>query len=1025
MKSKRIAASRPGRWLSLALSAALVAGTFAVPWTASAEDADADDNAVYGVTAEEESGEDMTELENMAEQTELKIEKDKETAMLLSLENISDAEEGTEVTVNEDGATEISDAEGLKRIAAAPDGDYILTADIDLGGENWTPIPEFTGTLDGDGYTIKNLTVRDAGGGLFSTLSGTVKNLTISGASVGPMDENGNFIHDDSADYDGYMWNACLAGILEEGGSAENCTVGNSEVAGSRLTGGMFGITRGDVTDCTVRDTSVTAEAKLSNPGSGWADNPYYTGGLIGEIQCGDVTGCTAENVTVRGWTVVGGLAGSIWLYVPDISTGIISSSNLSDCHVDGGSVSGDNSQIGGFAGWIGKGTISNSTADIYVTGGKMTGGFIGKLGNNDEVAIGDIVGPVLTNCRADGDVDGFSAAGGFAGYASNSTTYNSCATGDVSATGTYSNWTQSCAGGFTGIIGTGTAGFENCYATGDVEGKKGVGGFTGLSMLRYEQIGSGVASRDYPYDVKNYGGIVECYATGDVTSTDQYGTSAAGGFAGQLQDNSVPVDCYATGTVTAYRYAGGFAGSIIGAAAINCYASGQVACDLEDTAGSFAGLISRPDVRTVCLTNCAASNELAGTDKTIGYENSNLSKTPTQRPGVPADYYWPSMNPEVTVTDLTAEEMKSGEAFASLTGTYDYGSYTEKKYVSEEKTWDFGGTWTIDEGETTPYLNDADGVQAVSLSGVKAVEPGGETTVTLDGYAGSVSSVGWSVSGAGEKVTSDDGSVTVKATEDGIIDVSVLLNGVKAKTLKIVAGTGGEEGMTLSFLSPAPAAGGGSEAYCVAPDASLKVKFSEAVNTDAFEAGQISLRGGVSNTEKEFTYRFSENNTLLTVEPAQALEDGQTYTLTVSSSVLAESGLQLAGVNSMQFSVRSFAAPEVSTEIAGSTLTVSAAYVNNIRHYDEDLMEELPGFDSAEVYITLRSGDGAREALGGDAVTSQQTVTVPSSGGTESVSADFDITGMSGTVYIDVYTWDSESGTRAVAPAVTVTAEI
>ena len=1027
MKSKRIAASRPGRWLSLALSAALVAGTFAVPWTASAEDADADDSAVYGVTAEEESGEDMTELENMAEQTELKIEKDKETATLLSLENISDAEEGTEVTVNEDGATEISDAEGLKRIAAAPDGDYILTADIDLGGENWTPIPEFTGTLDGDGYTIKNLTVRDAGGGLFSTLSGTVKNLTISGASVGPMDENGNFIHDDSKDYiEGYSWNACLAGILEEGGSAENCTVGNSEVAGSRLTGGMFGITRGDVTDCTVRDTSVTAEAKLSNPTDAWADGPYSTGGFAGDIQCGNITNCSADNVTVHGYTWVGGFAGSRVFYLSD-GNGENKDVLISGCSVSGGSVTGEEDRVGGFIGTVSNGKIENCVADTSVSGQTMIGGFAGKLGSNDTVSsmVGSVVGPEIDGCRADGDVTGISAVGGFVGYAANSTTYNSCATGDVNATGIYSNWTQSCAGGFAGLIGTGTAGFENCYATGDVEGRKGVGGFTGLSMLGYDQIASGKTSRDYPYDVKNHGGIVECYATGDVTSTDQYGISSAGGFAGQLQDNGVPVDCYATGTVTAYQYAGGFAGSIIGAAAINCYASGQVSCDLEDTAGSFAGLISRPDVRTVCLTNCAASNELAGTEKTIGYENSNLSKTPTQRPGVPSDYYWPSVNPEVTVTDLTAEEMKSGEAFASLTGTYDYGSYTEKKYVSEEKTWDFGSTWTIDEGETTPYLSDADGVQAVSLSGVKAIELGGEATVTLDGYAGSVSSVGWSVSGAGEKVTSDDGSVTVRATEDGIIDVSVLLNGVKAKTLKIVAGTGGEEGMTLSFLSPAPAAGGGSEAYCVAPDASLKVKFSEAVDTDAFEADQISLRGGVSNTEKEFTYRFSENDTLLTVEPAQALEDGQTYTLTVSSSVLAESGLQLAGVNSMQFSVRSFAAPEVSTEIAGSTLTVSAAYVNNIRHYDEDLMEELPGSDSAEVYITLRSGDGAREALGGDAVTSQRTVTVPSSGGTESVSADFDITGMSGTVYIDVYTWDSESGTRAVAPAVTVTAEI
>ena len=80
MKSKKIAAPRSRRWLSLALSAALVTGTFAVPWAASAEDGDTDDSAVYGVTAEEEnSGDDMTELENMAEQTEFKIEKDRET----------------------------------------------------------------------------------------------------------------------------------------------------------------------------------------------------------------------------------------------------------------------------------------------------------------------------------------------------------------------------------------------------------------------------------------------------------------------------------------------------------------------------------------------------------------------------------------------------------------------------------------------------------------------------------------------------------------------------------------------------------------------------------------------------------------------------------------------------------------------------------------------------------------------------------------------------------------------------------
>ena len=74
-----------------------------------------------------------------------------------------------------------------------------------------------------------------------------------------------------------------------------------------------------------------------------------------------------------------GRTAGLTLPYAPDISTGIISDSSLSDCHVDGGSVSGDDSQIVGFAGQIARGTISDSTADIDVTG-EADGGFIGKL---------------------------------------------------------------------------------------------------------------------------------------------------------------------------------------------------------------------------------------------------------------------------------------------------------------------------------------------------------------------------------------------------------------------------------------------------------------------------------------------------------------------------------------------------------------------------------------------------------------------------------------------------------------------
>lgn len=66
--------------------------------------------------------------------------------------------------VNPD-AKPISTAEDLKAIANDLDGDYILTNDIDISGENWTPIgtieEPFTGTLDGDGHTISGLTIKE------------------------------------------------------------------------------------------------------------------------------------------------------------------------------------------------------------------------------------------------------------------------------------------------------------------------------------------------------------------------------------------------------------------------------------------------------------------------------------------------------------------------------------------------------------------------------------------------------------------------------------------------------------------------------------------------------------------------------------------------------------------------------------------------------------------------------------------------------------------------------------------------
>ena len=54
--------------------------------------------------------------------------------------------------------TEVNTADDLDMIRSNPSGNYVLTADIQLEGE-FTPISNFSGTLDGQGHTISGLKI--------------------------------------------------------------------------------------------------------------------------------------------------------------------------------------------------------------------------------------------------------------------------------------------------------------------------------------------------------------------------------------------------------------------------------------------------------------------------------------------------------------------------------------------------------------------------------------------------------------------------------------------------------------------------------------------------------------------------------------------------------------------------------------------------------------------------------------------------------------------------------------------------
>ncbi len=208
----------------------------------------------------------------------------------------------------------------------------LLMNDIDLGGMEWIPIgdnlfqrTQFFGTFDGQGNTIKNFKItkktdiedknNQSSYGLFGNLNGTVKNLTVDGASISGAPK---FI-------------GALVGRMN-GGLIENCHVVNSSVACNNWTiGALVGqLNDGKITGCSVKNTTVTAyggaggivgvalgsgERTIENcrvenctfvqNGSFGATYDAMFGAIVGSLYSGSLTvnvnGCTAEGNTVKG----------------------------------------------------------------------------------------------------------------------------------------------------------------------------------------------------------------------------------------------------------------------------------------------------------------------------------------------------------------------------------------------------------------------------------------------------------------------------------------------------------------------------------------------------------------------------------------------------------------------------------------------------------------------------------------------------------------------------------------------------
>ncbi|MDD2597794.1 MAG: GLUG motif-containing protein, partial [Kiritimatiellae bacterium] len=234
-------------------------------------------------------------------------------------------------------------------------------ADIDLGvapwneGSGWVPIgtsaAHFTGTYDGAGFTIRNLTVnRPSTGyqGLFGYLNqATVRNLRLHGVSVRGGGSTGGLA-----------------------GRADYSTLDNisiiGEVAGAGYyTGGVLGYMDDGGLACVSASVSVLG-----------AD---YTGGVVGKTSGKAIIRHAALSGSVQGNSYVGGLIGT---HTSDSS---YDRAEIADSY-SRAAVSG-NSNVGGFVGYALYSRVYRSYSSGAVSGGSKVGGFLGSADTGATVA--------------------------------------------------------------------------------------------------------------------------------------------------------------------------------------------------------------------------------------------------------------------------------------------------------------------------------------------------------------------------------------------------------------------------------------------------------------------------------------------------------------------------------------------------------------------------------------------------------------------------------------------------------------
>ena len=412
---------------------------------------------------------------------------------------------------------------------------YILTGDIDLGSKNWTPIAmegtAFTGTLDGDGHTVRGLKIHATAKsgqtdfGLVSRNQGTIRNLTISDSSIQIKGSGGNAAAFAGSAFNGTFENCrttasveisssyCAAGIcanLNKGSALSGCA-NSASITSTGDVGQAAGI--GCYVSCPIRDC--TNDGTVSSQGDAAGIAVSASGGLQDCVNTGVITARSYCAGVVCRFS-----DGALNHSMNDADISLLRCTNS-------GSVSSREDPAGGIAVSCRTGLVRDCVNTGAVSSPMEAGGILAYFQQ-------DVFGEAcpefrVIGCTNSGSVTALEsyAAGGICGEVYGNTTavfFENCEnTGDIHATGKPNTvGSGSEAGGIVGCANVTSLTLSDCRNSGSIRGFGYAGGILGraypdnhaeaaqteLSLLR--------CSNDAPVYVTEPGGLLrDIYAGG------------------------------------------------------------------------------------------------------------------------------------------------------------------------------------------------------------------------------------------------------------------------------------------------------------------------------------------------------------------------------------------------------------------------------------------------------------------------------------------------------------------------------